>query len=824
MFIKRLVLCKYKRLLLRSIDFLELNFTQIHQLIIGTNGSGKSSVLAQLTPLPPVTSDFDKGGYKIIELVDRNSVYVLTSDFTTGSRHTFEKDGVKLNDAGTALVQKELIRKHLRCDQELMDVLLGKTRFTAMAPLKRRDWILRLSGNDMSFAMSVFAKLKSSHRDSQGVVKHLTKRLSEEMKNLPGEDEVSRLTDECSRLRDELTTLMEAREPNLPTDVKQRLSQRMADITKVSTCILKQQLIRPAGKFQSDEHIEKAIRETRSTIAGANSRLDHFSKDYAEIADIIDALEKNNAKGIEDIEDKLQQLRVARQLKIGEVSQFKDYFDETGMDAQELLVTTRALASNINTILASMPENTDRRFSTENIDKKLAERDEIAKQIDSNNRKLTRVVHRLEHIVTATNTRCPKCSFEFIPGVGEDEETYLRNMQVQLQDRQDELRDQQQNVENFHEIAQSYLGYIRQLNLLASANESLRPLWNTIATEWKCGEQPRSAIPVLVRWEQELSVYADIQKMDAEIAKLESAIWHATEISLHDSHFGQKLIALQDGIESATMTLEETTKYLKECETFRQQVLSMYRQRDELVKHLRSLAEDMDILVRTMRNDELGKLVGGRQSLLARGENALLTAKTAESLIADLKRSRDEAIADQEAYDVLVKELSPVDGLIADQVKGFLTCFTDQINAVTDQVFTYSLKMLPCGMESEELDYKFPMSINYNEQIVPDVADGSSAQVDMINFAFVLVIMLYQHLEDFPLYIDELAPTMDEQHRSNMLIFVKQLLETRRAEQLFMISHYAVSFGSFPGAEVAVLDNANIITLPTVYNTHLTMR
>ena len=137
-------------------------------------------------------------------------------------------------------------------------------------------------------------------------------------------------------------------------------------------------------------------------------------------------------------------------------------------------------------------------------------------------------------------------------------------------------------------------------------------------------------------------------------------------------------------------------------------------------------------------------------------------------------------------------------------------------------MWTYSLEVLPCGESSGELDYRFPVSVK-GERPTPDVMKTSMGQKEMIDFAFMLVAMLYKRLDQFPLFLDELGHFFDETHKANVMLFVKDLVETKGFSQVFMISHYAVSHGSFTNAEVLVMDPSNV-TLPARYNQHVTIQ
>src|SRR5690606_11208435 len=102
----------YNRLKLNDFNFIRIDFTESIQQILGTNGSGKTTILSSLNPLPADHKDFDKGGFKKIWISHRGSMYECISDFSHGNKHTFIKDGVILNDLGTAKVQLELVKEH----------------------------------------------------------------------------------------------------------------------------------------------------------------------------------------------------------------------------------------------------------------------------------------------------------------------------------------------------------------------------------------------------------------------------------------------------------------------------------------------------------------------------------------------------------------------------------------------------------------------------------------------------------------------------------------------------------------------------------------
>ena len=87
---------------------------------------------------------------------------------------------VELNEGGTAMAQKILIEKVFGLNIELLRLWLGQTLFTDLPPTKRRDWILKLSGSDLDYAMKAFSIAKNMLNDAKAVDKHIAKRLGDE--------------------------------------------------------------------------------------------------------------------------------------------------------------------------------------------------------------------------------------------------------------------------------------------------------------------------------------------------------------------------------------------------------------------------------------------------------------------------------------------------------------------------------------------------------------------------------------------------------------------------------------------------------------------
>lgn len=87
MYIKSIELSKFIPFGLAQIRKLQATFHSQIQIFIGTNGSGKTSLLNELHPLPAIRSSYKKQGYKKLVIEHEGNEYILTSDFPIKQKH-----------------------------------------------------------------------------------------------------------------------------------------------------------------------------------------------------------------------------------------------------------------------------------------------------------------------------------------------------------------------------------------------------------------------------------------------------------------------------------------------------------------------------------------------------------------------------------------------------------------------------------------------------------------------------------------------------------------------------------------------------------------
>lgn len=812
-----LILKGYKRLALRGITLFEYMPKQDMQLILGTNGSGKSSVMREMSPLPANPSDYFKDGSKEIIIEHRGVTYTLTSVFMPKNEHRFIVNSQNLNKGGTITVQKELVKQHFNIDQELFNVLIDDTVFTEMAALKRRDWIIELSGNDMSYALSVFQKLKIKLRDSQGVVKHLSKRLADETQNLPTKEIVDEMRLTCDRLKNELNQLMQLKYPDIKTaqKIEHELGNYNRQVTALASTILKAlSKLKKSFTWSGISDLLNAIEEQREILTYKTAQLESIQKEYASFEDIIKAMELSNNVGVEELHIKIEAAK--RETNELFVSVEEDIGKLAGsQDVDKFIIACEQLLG----ILEDTSDNQFLRFTDDSKQTASIEINALVTVMNERQKTLNGLQHAKQHILSSDTVTCPRCSLQFIAAYKnlsiDDIEKGLVELTAQHNQDETSLKGHRQFIDEY----QQYASLLTRLNNVFVKYHEYGAMWFAFKTQWKTNPIPTVGCSVLHNWIKQANDVKRLVKLTDYIRENEAVLVILRE-NTHANSEGlrTRISSIEDSIVNLGNEITAIKAGISFMSSIRKQFDDTAKQYDALKEVANQLNMVLTCYLKAIHNDDMDNSINDRMTLLASTESLFLKSSRALSVIEDLTATKNDISLNLEALSLLVDELSPTEGLIAEQISAFMNSFVGSINQIIARIWTYDLQVLPCSLADGELDYLFPLSVNLHDLMVSDVSKGSSSQVDIVNFAFKIVVMLFLDMRDYPLYLDELAPSLDEQHRLNIIMFVKEFLEMRNASQLFMISHYAAMHGAFSQTDICVMDSTNVITLPEYFN------
>jgi len=810
--IKKLILEGNVRLLYAGIKRLVYTPESAYQLVIGTNGSGKSSLFAELSPLPASRQDFLAGGLKHVEIEDdEGNHYTLISDFRVGNKHTFIRNKEVLNDEGTGATQKELVFQYFKYTDALHQLLTGEITLTSMSPQQRREWISKACSYDVTFALALFNKMKSTARDATGARKHAETRLAVEYKGLFSDEELNDLQDHIDRLTANITDLMFAVDQHAAprTEANRRLEQAMGELKSLAgdrILAMDTELLR--GQ-QNLENILRQINYAEQARANAESGLIERRREFTEIEDTIHQMSVMVGTGGNTLTEELEQLH-AKLKDFYSVQRIE--FDYGECDFIYLFRLAEELDSPITDKLLALPPNPGKRFNRDALAEAQRKHDELVIARNVKATELTKLSARKEMIEGAENTQCPKCGYTWVPGVSENELRILGEKIELLNVQVNQVNDAYNRNQVWLDELNEWRRLFNDFRNVVSSNTALGVLWKEFAVNDLVFEDPNACVHLFYRWKEQLRVLADRTRVENRIDEINVVLNRAKEIAGGGSSqfLTQRAKQLEEVVAALTHDEQKWRRQRDELNEALLQAREWESLKDKLTTSIEAVNSAMRNYLSSQLNDQFRQNIERQQAELAQLSYQLNERKSAKEIVASLERQRDDLMQKEADMKILIDQMSPTSGLIADQLSTCIDSLVNQMNDFIACVWTYDMVIKPCGLDATDLDYRFPIEIKGRPKLVPDIAKGSGAMRAFINFTFVLVYLSFTDMHGYPIYPDELGATFDPEHRQRVVEFFKQLIDSKRISQVFYISHNPEAHDTLVNADVIVMDSANV--------------
>ena len=823
-----LELHKYIRLAFSAVETIVYRPELDSQIIIGSNGSGKSSLMSELNPLPVPKNYMLPGGYKRVEVEHRGKNYTLLSTYGKGGKNSFKEHTdnglVELNEGGTAMAQKILIEKVFGLNIELLRLWLGQTLFTDLPPTKRRDWILKLSGSDLDYAMKAFSIAKNMLNDAKAVDKHIAKRLGDETADVADQNRINQLEDQVASLTNELNNLLEQKDNSLPsvptlTVEMARLSREFDEcVAEASTLrLVKPEYIAP--EINNIHSLWNAITNIKTEKDLQKERLDELYKQKQHIEETLATLSKNGVNSANDLQSVTDEINKEIKAIIG----CTDIYASVDMgNIEQLVGRFQGQRGMIVEMLSILPFNDNGYYSRDKLEKTKVFISKTQGFLGSANQRSSELSHYLKHFNNAENVECPQCEHQFVPGYKNFDPVAIEK---EIKELNQSISEQEDRLRKATAYAEECTDYVRQINAfkrMVSENPDFEALWSQMVKDGLYKVHPHSHLPLVENFSQQLENCLSIRKLQESVKlnetilktindqKSESKNYSDDHVLYLDSYIAKSIARIKELDEQ----LHRATRYYRDVEKTTKAIERAEQIRD-------GLADRYNLLVKASINHAVNQEIQSRQVTLATANGLLTKINKHDAVIKDLQNQKVESGDKVQDATIVMKALNPVDGLISKYIQSFLDVFIGDINDIVSDIWTTDLEILTCDVDSNDVTCKFPLSVNNGFLITPDIAESSAGQKDVINFAFRMVIAQYLGLHDYPLFLDELAPTLDEKHRENITRYINELMEGNQFEQMFMISHYSANHYAFANSEILMLDGRNIINKPAHYNRHV---
>lgn len=795
-------LYRYRRFNLNRIEKFYYKIGQKTQVILGTNGSGKSSLLSELSPLPSKSKNFYENGYKRIVIEHNNSRYELTSDWS--NKHSCIKDGLELNDGRTYMAQKQIVYTEFRLDNKLFNILSGKINFCDMNIGDRRKWFTYLSDNDYDYVSGVYDKIKERHSGLQSDIKSILMFKEKELKAEMSDEEIEAVRQSITIYK-ECIDRLNALKQNINRDdyeIENKIRGIDKEIEKHIDIIkrYKKELNYNLYSRMNNANIEEQYKELSDTVMHNEGKLESLVSQFENIQYQISTLEDKQSKDI-------------LESRINEIKKEINGYILSIENVSELYHCLKATKENIENAIMALPSNENKEYSKVNLEKIESRLAELASEIfkyKNEEERLMQVIRTQEAALESDGVVCPKCEYSWKTGYSDTiYNDSIDNLHYRVRDIIIKLETEREDCIKKRDTINEYIGLYRQVVQFFRYYPILSYIWDEIKDYLIIS--PERAIQELgdlyIKISTEYRIYTLIKEKDELIKNKELSINNPEDIK-------NNIINEKDKIERVIEDLTIKNKSIKQLLlVYKNQIdikIKIEKEKEYLNKLVNDLQTNIDDGVMSVVNNKVNEILKDILTKMLDSQNILSDNQKRHSRLMELEKQEKEYRDSIDAIKLLENVLSPKSGIIADSLIGFINTILEYINRFVSDIWTYPIEITPIEIDEKDiLDYKFKITIN-NYETIDDISEASSGLKEIINLGFKICVMSYLDFKGYPIYLDEFGSAFDKQHRINTSVIILDLVNDDMFSNIFMVSHYEESYGSIKNTDVVVMHDGNI--------------
>lgn len=816
MLIKRIILNGFKPFLVPGIENFDYEIKEYMQIVLGTNGCGKSKLFSRLTPMPPDPKLFKPNGLekKYIEHDNVNYILSMVMDEKGKARHSFynETDDTELNDGGTVTVQKELASTVFGYSDKIHDILTGKIKFTGLTNAARKEFLFQASEIDLSYAVKVFDAAYRDLRDTMGAYKHIHSRVEDLKLKILSDNERDSLANQIVSIGhsiDKTKAFIASKDYDTDTADLSALGTEvnsiLSEMKNVTDELYKDDMYSLHAHSKAN-----TIAQTRHAAAcGKKSKLQSDAKAIFNITSVIDSLPDEDKQGNVDVRIGF----LKQELSEMKSTINKDYLNK-GLDANEIRLlrgTLNKLKHDLDLPFELMPRG-ELSYTSGVIQSYMRSTADIKAELTQKT-----TLHRELMYIAENNVECGKCGHVHV----HDERATSDNIK-RLENEITELRvkvdEHEKNIEsgNIAKLKEEFsktdtIGreIFMHVDVAGASSELIELLFKDIKSPvYYIAKNIDYLIALLGSAYETLVKVPEMTSLEDKISVLEEYV------SFKNMGIEEQHRKIEDDIFNVTEEIEKLQKVMAYTERSMMLMEKVSDNNDKIIElellYDKAIKSQIDNSLLSEASKTLTELTM-KQSALG---NTLFNAKHVHGVLEESKEELFKLDEDRKALKDLVDALSPTTGIIGNALRELLESFTEDVNEYIGMIWGYDMEVLPYS-NKDKLDFRIPLKVM--GETMKDISEGSLGQMDVVNFAITLCLMDYLKLDDHPAFMDEVGSTFDPVHSENLITFTNQLVTTRKVSQLFMISHHIAQYGGHVNADYVVLDAGNAI-LPEVYN------
>jgi len=846
MFFNKITVHKNKALDVCGITTITIDILKKILVLIGDNGSGKTTIMNEFNPLPSGQSDYNKG-YSKLHITHNNKTYELESNFKKGMYHSFKEDGMELNSSHKNTIQKDLCEANLQFTPFINNVINMMYKITKIGPNDRRNLFFNAYPY-MNEILNKHKKVSSVIKSYQSNLKMLNVRKTELLTECMSKKDIDELRDKYNLYRDQISEIDKILY-NLDiecTNLRKELQDTKSDVNL--NC----------------EEVYQICAEYKRTISSINRGIDYTRMNTKDPSFVLN--NSNTKKSI--LEYKIQNIESSVTGLTDEINKFESFLNTNSEEEQKYLEDTIKNLSEVvkdYRVDLSLPLlNKEQIELFERV--KLSELEKHVLHIQTLNSKIyeSEVVRRIENRITEigfilsnnttqlTNyyeqlTELKKIVFVLPPKVCIDDNCELRTNSLgdynskqirkgkievlvkEIEEANVTLIRKSDNLKKMLEASiesETSVNYIRQVLSLYGLGDYVlndKPIIKVI------NENVISIINkvcVVVKNSKDYIMKIDYENTISTCKFKLDIINKAPSKKMINDTLLNKQVELKRHLEDYKVIsddLEETTK------TYNLSLTAV-----EVVDTLTKLKADWEVysrrrlLSKTLEwnNDFVSKITVMKNNLTDNLVKIETSLRKQENIQVRLEQEVNPSIEkiNKELYKyVLIEQaLSPYNGIPKKYMIRFINNIINDVNVYVSSILNSNIEIELIDENAATVNYVFPIRINDIQ--IPDINKCSKAQSNIIDIC--LNLALYKQLNlnlNYPLIMDEPDDGFSEGNRTRLLMLLSSMVEQDQIHQLILISHFASMLSGFDNSDIICLSEENIV-LPPVYNKNVVIK
>ena len=831
--ITKFIIRECKPLLHRGTLSIECDVVSSCIVIIGGNGCGKSTLVKQLTPIPPTKSLYTKNGYKELHIVHDGSEYVLISDFSKSTIHSFLRDGVELNASGNATIQKKLVYDEFRYTELVENVVNLECNISTMTPKEREVLFLETYPGNLNFITTKYTKLARKIRSSKDMLKMLNgRKVSLESKLLEKSniDEMKNRKDILSDGVNILNTTLEIVEDYLQTHDKVETGLNLDTLADI--CFSYRYDINDyMEKYRSLSNLDITIAVTKQTLNSHKDRLGMIDNRLLELKEVIDSTEMEM---VNDANVSLDELE-------SELSNTLQKIQILGIEPTIPIVSPAELDRLNNEIYPRLKNVIEVTYGETYIEFSELERNlKLASNIKSNLEHQKTKLEESKQLLNKTLLRlsseeqskfpeecvleCPlkKHQLEVMKSLQEDRDQFTKIVNKiceELEASENQLKQlksislstytQKENIElvsNILNVSTWGKYVLNGKSLISILNEKPYNITNRLQKIIVNSQRKMELDELILKRENLKTKIEIVKKSKSKINSLMND--KILDMKTEHSKLLQERSKLTEFIHVDSMKLKQTRHMVDIHENLKSDIVKINNYMDRQITNLNinTLLEYKKLIHVDLK--QFNTTIETLDAVLK--EQFAIKDRLDNEVMVEISKINE----DLEDLVKIEKQLSPKIGMPAEYVSCFINTLIDSVNNTISYVWGSDVRLE--HVSDKNLDYTIKVVFEEGTHI-SDMKLCSTAQKAILDLAWTLALYEQLELSDHPIFLDEIDSGFSNGNRTRLLTLLNDLTNNDRISQLFIVNHHSSLYSAIVDKQIICINPEGIV-LPPEYN------